>query len=127
MRMGARIEQILKDRGMSQADLLKKIPDMEPGTLSALIVRKSRFSENALAIARALGVSLEYLIFGEESDESQAAPKDALSASDVAELVTLFAACDQRGRQSILETCRAQADEFSGQNRTADNQRQLGR
>jgi SOS-response transcriptional repressor LexA len=64
MALGARIKDRLTEIGWDQVDLLAAVPDLNAGTLSALITRdseKSRFSE---AIAEALGVSHRWLLEG---------------------------------------------------------------
>lgn len=64
MALGARIKERLAEVGWEQVDLLRAVPDLNAGTLSALITRdseKSRFSE---AIAEALDVSHRWLLEG---------------------------------------------------------------
>lgn len=124
MRMGARIKQILDRRGLSQAELVGKVAELEPGTLSALIVRDSRFSEHAQEIAKALNVSLDYLLFGTESDQIEPNKTGEVSAQDITELIQLFAACDQAGRESILTLCRVQSAESNINNGNPADKRQ---
>lgn len=72
MNLGRRIELLLEQKGWLQRDLLDRVPDLEAATLSALIRRDSKRSDAAPEIARALGVSLEYLL-GRTDDP---APRD---------------------------------------------------
>lgn len=116
MNMGARIKGLLTERGWKQADLLERVPEMDAGALSAIIKRDSRFSEYALGISRAFGVSLDFLIFGiEERPASAAAPAveagggSLLNAEEVCELLTLYGACDEAGRSFIRDAARARA------------------
>jgi SOS-response transcriptional repressor LexA len=62
MNMGGRINQCLQELGWEQVDLLSKIPDLEPATLSALITRDSKKSTYAMKIAEALGVNARWLV-----------------------------------------------------------------
>lgn len=61
MAMGARIAERLAELRWQQVDLLARVPDLEPGTLSALIRRDSKKSEFSEAIAEALGVNHRWL------------------------------------------------------------------
>ena len=65
MGMGRRIQQRLDDLGWGQVDLLSRIPEMSPATLSALILRDSSMSNWSAQIAEALGVSHRWLQDGE--------------------------------------------------------------
>lgn len=65
MNMGGRIKLRLEELGWGQIDLLNRVPELEVGTLSALITRDSKRSVFAPQIAAALGVRLEWLISGE--------------------------------------------------------------
>jgi len=109
MNMGARIKQLLEDRGWKQIDLLDRVPEMDSKALSALITRNSRFSEHADKIAKAFGVSLDYLIFGIEDKAANNASvsKHDLTASEVCELLTLYATLDDDGRTFVLDAIRA--------------------
>lgn len=113
MNMGARIKELLQERGWKQIDLLERVPEMEAGSLSALINRDSRFSEHALGIANAFGVSLNYLLFGSDRHTSDSSQRDVgsdLNAQDVCELLALYGACDPAGREFIKATARARVE-----------------
>lgn len=64
MNLGRRIDKCLEELGWRQVDLLARVPDLEPATLSALIKRDSKWSDHAIAIAEALGVHLHWLLSG---------------------------------------------------------------
>lgn len=112
MNMGARIKELLEQRGWKQIDLLERVPELDSKSLSAIIKRDSRFSECALGIAKAFGVTLDYLIFGVDDQaasapaSSQAAIKD-MTGDELIELLTLYGACDQAGRSFIRDAARA--------------------
>lgn len=112
MNMGARIEELLKQRDMKQVDLLKKVPELDAKALSAAINRDSRFNEFALEIAEALGVSLEYLLFGVDRKSSVASSRQEdhrqfLPTEEACELLHLYGSCGNDGRTIILNTARS--------------------
>lgn len=65
MAMGARIKERLDELGWKQVELLRLVPDLTVGTLSAMIARDSKRSEHSEAIAEALGLAHRYLQSGE--------------------------------------------------------------
>lgn len=65
MNLGGRIKKRLTELGWTQAELLDRVPEMSPGTLSATITRDAKKSDFASAIAKALRVRLEWLQSGE--------------------------------------------------------------
>lgn len=119
--MGARIKELLQQRGWRQIDLLERVPEMDAGALSALITRDSRFSEHAYGIAKAFDVSLDYLIFGidDRAANNSTASAHDLTATDVCELLTAYAALDEAGRSFVLDAARARL-----QHTTTANKRQ---
>lgn len=60
--MGGRIKERLDELRWKQRDLLARVPDLDPGTLSALITRDSKKSDYSEAIAEALGVNHRWLL-----------------------------------------------------------------
>ena len=64
MAIGKRIEQRLKDLGWKRQDLLREVPELTPQALSNLIRRDSVRSEWDERIARALSVSVLWLVYG---------------------------------------------------------------
>lgn len=88
MNMGKRIALRLRELGWRQTDLLDRIPDLSPGTLSAMILRDSKRSEFTTQIAGALGVTGNWLqdgtnpklvggMFGDAFANTEPAPKIA--------------------------------------------------
>ena len=69
MNLGGRIAIRLQELGWSQVELLDRVPDMGAGTLSATILRDAKKSQFAPVIAKALGVTLEWLQTGEGPKE----------------------------------------------------------
>ncbi len=67
MNIGGRIEQRLRELGWSRKDLLDRVPDLSAQALSNLILRDSKRSEWDKAIADALGKSVMWLVYGEET------------------------------------------------------------
>ena len=65
MKLGKRIAIVLKTLGKKQTWLCEQVTGLEIGTLSALINRDSARSEFAVAIAKATGARVEYLLDGE--------------------------------------------------------------
>lgn len=112
MNMGARIKALLQERGWKQSQLLERVPEMDAKALSALIKRDSRFSEYALGIAQALGVSLDYLIFGvgTQPESTQSSLPHNLNAADVCELLALYGACDEAGRDFVKAAARTRIE-----------------
>ncbi len=66
MKMGGRIALRLTELGWQQVDLIRRVPDPESATLSALVQRDSAASKWSDAIASALGVSHSWLVNGIE-------------------------------------------------------------
>jgi hypothetical protein len=64
MNMGRRIQQMLDELNMSQSDLIDRVPDLSPQSLSAMIKRDTKTSEHAPEISTALGVQLLWLLTG---------------------------------------------------------------
>lgn len=69
MNIGGRIKKRLEELGWERARLIELVPDLTPANLSALIRRDSKRSEFDEQIAKALGVSLLWLVYGHEPKE----------------------------------------------------------
>lgn len=70
MNIGGRIKKRLEDIGKDRQWLLAQLPDLTPQALSNLIVRDSKRSEWDVRIANALGTSVLWLVYGDESEYS---------------------------------------------------------
>lgn len=64
MNLGGRIKQMLDEKGWTQSELLRRVPDLDRANLSALIVRDAKRSRFSGGIARALGCSRLWLETG---------------------------------------------------------------
>ena len=90
MNLGKRIEARLKELEWERSRLLGAVYGLTPQALSNLIVRDSRRSEWDVEIAKALGVSVSWLVYGEEIGGSKNAAEpladqytaDSLSADE---------------------------------------------
>ncbi len=70
MNIGKRIEKRLADLSWERKKLLDALPDLSPQALSNLIVRDSKRSEWDVQIANALGVSVLWLVYGDDAKYS---------------------------------------------------------
>lgn len=82
MNMGKRIAKRLEDLGWERKQLLSRVPDLSPQSLSNLIRRDSKRSEWDEKIAAALGVSVQWLTHGHE-EHIAAEPAALYDASGV--------------------------------------------
>jgi hypothetical protein len=72
MAIGTRIKKRLGDLGWERRDLLAEVPALTPQALSNLILRDSKRSEWDQAIAKALMVSVNWLVYGDEQSYTPA-------------------------------------------------------
>lgn len=70
MNIGKRIVERLAELKWQRRDLLDAVDDLSAQALSNLIVRDSKRSEWDQQIAKALGVSVMWLVYGEESSHT---------------------------------------------------------
>lgn len=87
MTLGSRIEQLRVLRGLSQAELARRV-GVRQSTMNSLINGDSRTSRSLLAIARELNTTPAYLT-GDTDDPSPDAAMPALLGRD-RELIELF-------------------------------------
>lgn len=87
MNMGHRIALRLKELNWKQADLLDKVPELSPGTLSAMIKRDSKRSEFTSQIAKALRCSVDWLATGIGPKDQGSSTKIMVDPSQVASIV----------------------------------------
>ena len=75
MNIGKRIVERLADLKWQRKDLLNAVPDLSAQALSNLIVRGSKRSEWDQQIAKALGVSVMWLVYGEDCRSAEQKPE----------------------------------------------------
>lgn len=80
MNLGKRIERRLSELGWERKDLIRRVPELTPQSLSALITRDSRRSEHDVRIASALGVNLVWLNSG---DGPKLSDRESSEAEDI--------------------------------------------
>lgn len=85
-RLGRRIGERLTELGWGQIDLLNKLPELEKGTLSAMILNNRIASEWSDKIAEALGVEHRWLLNGEGPKVRTNWPFEHIQRADVAAL-----------------------------------------
>lgn len=112
MAIGKRIVQRLAELKWERGDLLAAVPDLTPQALSNLIRRDSRRSEWDTTIAAALGVSVTWLVYGQESEYSSANVV-ALHTMEqpplpplIAELLDLASKTSERGQIELIGQAR---------------------
>ena len=87
MNIGGRIQQRLEALGWKQKDLLDRVPGLSAQSLSNLIRRDSVRSELDVVIAEALGVSVMWLVYGDDQSAIETTqPGDSSVLSDLAAL-----------------------------------------
>lgn len=123
MNIGKRIEQRLNELNWERKDLLAKVPDLSTAALSNLIRRDSKRSEWDERIARALEVSVMWLVYGKETDvypsgtthrvsePGNITPFQAAPHPAVAEVIQLMTHTDELGKGMMLAKARDIAKE----------------
>ena len=99
MNIGGRIVKRLKELNWDRRDLLDRVPDLTPQALSNLINRDSVRSEWDERIADALGVSVLWLVYDRDSDET---PPIQPPAKEHQKLISGFNTADQTARDTML-------------------------
>jgi len=111
MNLGSRIKKRLEQLGWERSRLIELVPDLTPANLSALIRRDSKRSEFDEEIAKALGVSLLWLVYGH--DEEREPPRlEAMEArraygppaltDDEQLLLTAYRAASDDAKSAVL-------------------------
>lgn len=96
---GQRLKQSRKAAGLTLKELSKRLPGMIPSRLSNYEQgRRSMDIETAVALARTLNVDPAWLLGFEQQSLTQ----------QETELIKLFRRTDNRGRNQILQTAKAQ-------------------
>ncbi len=101
MNMGKRIASRLAELGWKQKDLVDKVPDLTPQTLSNLVSRDSERSKWEREIAESLGVTVEWLVYGDEAAIS-AGVVQMPEPAEIAEVSALMRAMTPAGRDMVL-------------------------
>ncbi|MEA3042996.1 MAG: hypothetical protein QOH47_834 [Sphingomonadales bacterium] len=104
--IGERIERLLLDRGISQAELARRLK-LRQSTINALIRGHSQSSKHLHRIARSLGVSAAYLA-GETDDPQGEMPEDQLT-SDEARLLSIYRQMPKGDRAALTRLIRRMA------------------
>ena len=75
-----RVDQLLKDKNMRKADLMR-LSGVDQRTISkGILLDTMPLLDNALKVAAALGVSVQYLLYGVEEKEVDADLEEAYTA-----------------------------------------------
>lgn len=107
MAIGKRIEKRLADLGWERRDLLAELPTLTPQALSNLILRDSKRSEWDQAIAKALRVSVNWLVYGDEQSYTPAnvvnfCVKEPEFSGRIGELVQLAETMSDEAQRELI-------------------------
>ena len=108
MSLGSRIELLRQQRGISQAELARRVK-VTQSTMNSLIKGDSRTSRSLLAIARELQTTPAYLT-GETDDPSIDAAELALSSEDRA-LLEMFNGLEPDDRKAVMRIMQTMSQE----------------
>lgn len=103
MIIGTRIEQLMLEQGLTQAELARRVGVAQP-TIYKLIRGNKSGSKHLHQVARELGTSPEFFT-GETDDRSIAAPIIRFSSDEI-EWVDLLRAIAPEDRKAILRIAR---------------------
>ena len=97
---------------------MDRIPDLTPQTLSNLVKRDSHRSDWERAIAEALGVSVAWLVYGQEDAGADPQPVSGAALSlpepqEIAQVVALMRRMTPVGREMVLDHARVVAARHS--------------
>lgn len=107
--IGARIRTIRHSRGITQDELASQIGVSRSAVAQWETGRAGQVTANLTRIADILGVSVEYLLHG---DDRQAAMQ--AQQGDELALLRLYRACGPEDRQILLRTARRLARTYTG-------------
>lgn len=100
MTIGTRVKDLMEERGLSQAELARRVGLTQPA-IFALIKRNKTGSKNLHKIARELGTTPAYLE-GEVDDPYLDAPEPPLLTHEDIELLDCYHALGPIQRQALL-------------------------
>ena len=103
MNMGRRIAARLAELGWKQKDLVDRVPDLTPQTLSNLVKRDSHRSDWERAIADALGVSVSWLVYGQEDVPSATKATPPADSAEVSKVSALMRRMTPTGKAMVLD------------------------
>lgn len=107
MTLGARIEERLGAKGISQAELARRI-GLRQSTINSLIRGDSRTSRSLLKIARELGTTAAYLT-GETDDPASDLPLPPTLDSEERQLIDNFNHLTPADRRALLQIAKTMA------------------
>lgn len=115
MALGKRIKSRLDDLGWSQNDLLEKVDGLTKQALSNLIKRDSKRSEWDEKIALALGVSVLWLVYGDDKKDANvvtlAANEQRAAYGPIGELVKTAELLSDAGINQLIGMAKVLARE----------------
>ena len=105
--IGKRITDRLKELGWERKDLLNALPELSPQALSNLITRNSRRSEWDEAIAKALGMHVMELVYGQkplvwENHKVKSLPVQEGPPATIQKIIEAASAMSQEGQYVLL-------------------------
>ena len=99
--IGSRIRVMRRDRGITQDELADQVGVSRSAVAQWETGRAGQVTGNLSRIANILGVSVEYLLYGDD----KRAPMEAHLGDELA-LLRLYRACEPEDRQTVLRLCR---------------------
>jgi transcriptional regulator with XRE-family HTH domain len=108
MEVGPRIEARIKELGITQSELARRI-SVSQTTINSLIRRPRRSSPHLLKIARALGTTAAYLV-GETDDPDADAPDEAPLTSTQREILERFENMSEADQLALLQIARSMTE-----------------
>ena len=112
MTVTERIYALLKEKNLQQIELAKRI-NCTRSTISYIFTKNRAFgADDIIPIANFLGVSVHYLLTGEEEELPKAASVGMLT-EDEAELLLIYHALDREGKTNILYEAYQQRSKFN--------------
>ncbi len=123
-----RVEDLMRKKGMRQVEL-SQLTGISVGTLSGARTQKTLpVSHNGMKIAEALGTSLEYLLYGTESDsrddanmeEAFSLIRKSKSASHLVKRIPLLSMEQYRLLEALLDSWGIEHDGTAGEERKGE-------
>ena len=99
--IGSRIRVMRRDRGITQDEFADQVGVSRSAVAQWETGRAGQVTGNLSRIANILGVSVEYLLYGDD----KRAPMEAHQGDELA-LLRLYRECEPEDRQTVLRLCR---------------------